>query len=751
MARWGQVKATRGTQIDPRHPFAQGLLYACLFEGYGASTGITPGIIARGIAPPVTATLGVNPITWSANAEGDCAVLAATTAFKIPAGSSSLPLTGITILAIRRYQSTPLDANGNTHITGSGIQVFCPYSDGVTYWDFGGASAPNRLTVSGLSFGGTRPDRWVFTAGAAGSSIWQNGIKVATQATALTRSSGSADIILGGPTGGDSPIEWNFFQILDYQWTDDLCRQWSAQPYAHLYSGGLSFPQRTSGPFTLPIFAESPATPVTGTGSLTAPTGLEAGTGTLAISGTATLTALVGLESGSGSAIVSGTATLTAPVGLEAGTGTESIPGTASLTAPHGLMAGVGTEIIYGAGGMTEPAGRMAATGTTHNSLSTAGCVVDFPVIIVPVPPPTPPPPPAMNVVGVGGLIAPLGQLAGNPMATTLVIPSTGTLYLPPGIYDITTPISWADRPVCVYGDAADLTIIRQLTPGLPVFQGNYSGFYKGSPDIHDLTLLTTVQNSAAAIQVTYPTEPLSSIAQICGKYRNLTIQADQLSLGSQGWKMGLDLISPWSAIIEHLIINGNVGGTIVSGSRGVRLSGVGSAGTLHNNVQVNSMEVGFEAKDRNQGLVYTACQAVRGTTGYWMNMDSAHPQPLVTMIGCHANTDANGVILAYMDQWVIIGLELYKGAAVNYIGVDVQHGAIGRLLGTSIANNVGGGTSIGVKVATLGNTIVGVSGQGLDSVVNFTAASQDNRWNSITGSGNTALVVNAGTNNTQG
>src|SRR5206468_3154902 len=69
----------------------------------------------------------------------------------------------------------------------SSCLVLTPYSDGTCYWDFGGTSGANRLTAAGLTFSTTVPERWIVTAGPQGSAIWQNGIKVASQATAISR------------------------------------------------------------------------------------------------------------------------------------------------------------------------------------------------------------------------------------------------------------------------------------------------------------------------------------------------------------------------------------------------------------------------------------------------------------------------------------------------------------------------------------------------------------------------------------
>lgn len=75
--------------------------------------------------------------------------------------------------------------------TGPILGCHLPYSDGTVYWDYGGNTAgTTRLSVAGLSFG---DDVWVFTTGARGMEIWQNGILRASNAANPTRTNTAAD------------------------------------------------------------------------------------------------------------------------------------------------------------------------------------------------------------------------------------------------------------------------------------------------------------------------------------------------------------------------------------------------------------------------------------------------------------------------------------------------------------------------------------------------------------------------------
>lgn len=80
--------------------------------------------------------------------------------------------------------------------------VHGPWSDGVVYWDFGGATAGStRLTVSGQSF---ELATWAFTTGARGMEIWKNGVRIASNAANPTRVQVGVDLKLGEHVNNNS-------------------------------------------------------------------------------------------------------------------------------------------------------------------------------------------------------------------------------------------------------------------------------------------------------------------------------------------------------------------------------------------------------------------------------------------------------------------------------------------------------------------------------------------------------------------
>lgn len=283
----GTMKPPLGAQIDPAHPLGQDACVVVPFhEGCGLPSvlrGVDP--LALGGIPPSLRLVPIGAPTWNSNREGvtgRCGTTADAWYLGVTGSAKWVPQAAITIAFIRRK----LDAtNRNTPIftcnsvaTWSGTascMVICPYSTGTVFWDFGGTSGANRLTVAGLSFSTTIPERWIFTAGPAGSAIWRDGIKLASQATAITRTvetgSGTPAINYGDALSNADVQEFNFLQVSARQWSDEVCRWWSAEPYAHLYPRPMTFVGSSHGKGRLPagiVGATAPSAAASGTGPL---------------------------------------------------------------------------------------------------------------------------------------------------------------------------------------------------------------------------------------------------------------------------------------------------------------------------------------------------------------------------------------------------------------------------------------------------------------------------------------------------
>jgi hypothetical protein len=166
---------------------------------------------------------------------------------------AAAPTDRVTLLYMRRkHDATNRDAIhvGVSFTDASRLMTHCPFTDGVVYWDFGGNSSPNRLTASGLGTQGIQ--KWAFVAGTRGSSIYLDGVRRATQASAITRTAGNNFGINGNVLGTQGDLQDVYLvAVYNVEWTPSMIAEWSVDPW-------LMFSQPES-PVGLPV-----APPVSG-------------------------------------------------------------------------------------------------------------------------------------------------------------------------------------------------------------------------------------------------------------------------------------------------------------------------------------------------------------------------------------------------------------------------------------------------------------------------------------------------------
>lgn len=238
----GSMKPGLGARVNPSHPFSKNLLLSVLFnEGFGPAIVTLNSAVFPTNGPQLASATG-SP-TWKSNRDGLALNFPTVNDYiTITDGTFTfLPSKNVTITIIRRKMDSTNRAVGffgANNTAGKRCGAHCPYNDGIVYWDFGGTTSPNRLTKSGLSFSTTIPEKWIFIAGDNGSAIWQNGVKVASQSTGISRTTGNDNLTLnkGNGVNGCDLQDINYFAIYNYQWSDYLCQYWSASPYEHLYS-----------------------------------------------------------------------------------------------------------------------------------------------------------------------------------------------------------------------------------------------------------------------------------------------------------------------------------------------------------------------------------------------------------------------------------------------------------------------------------------------------------------------------------
>jgi hypothetical protein len=268
--RRGSVKPPAGAiQLDWAHPFLKHHLLSVLFDGTGAlpawldwpgrpshpgATTGGPTVITSGHVRPRASTV-YDPFDaigtgYAHNMEGR-AWDVRTRFNSLDLGESTwFPTKNVTLCLIRRALeplSGAASGSGRNILIGQGnsaryCRAYVPWNgDGRTYFEFGGTSGAHVLSVSN-TISTTVPERYVFVAGDSGLAIWKNGVKIASSSSATSRSasttSSTDNLYLNGLSSADGldRAEYNFFMVVEREWPEELCRWWSAEPYAHLYA-----------------------------------------------------------------------------------------------------------------------------------------------------------------------------------------------------------------------------------------------------------------------------------------------------------------------------------------------------------------------------------------------------------------------------------------------------------------------------------------------------------------------------------
>lgn len=254
----GTMKPPPGALVNPDHPFARGMSFCIPLNDGGIyplveTPGPTPfpgSILTQGAPVGTTLTWGRDAVFeatfWDSNRDGRCittptggrGVGRVTGPVAALPGSPFYMTDRCTVAFIRRkLDTTPRGTPVFNYDAGAGsyIVIYAPSNDSTVYWYFG----TTALTVSITGTITTDVEKWIFTEGPSGPTIWRNGVKLAFSATPRTRTNnfGVSGYIGNNAGMGIGDIQqFNFVQLNDTQWSDEECRWWSAEPYAHLYA-----------------------------------------------------------------------------------------------------------------------------------------------------------------------------------------------------------------------------------------------------------------------------------------------------------------------------------------------------------------------------------------------------------------------------------------------------------------------------------------------------------------------------------
>lgn len=152
-------------------------------------------------------------------------------------GLTSIPTDQATVLFIRRKTDTTLRAakhwGNNVSTLANRCGLHAPFSDGNLYFDFGGASGNNRVTVAGESWT-TAADYLAVTAGVSGLKVYRNGKLIGTNGGNIvtrSRTAGEDMVINSGEGSAGDLQDVFFFAVANVEWPAALVQWWMQEPY----------------------------------------------------------------------------------------------------------------------------------------------------------------------------------------------------------------------------------------------------------------------------------------------------------------------------------------------------------------------------------------------------------------------------------------------------------------------------------------------------------------------------------------
>lgn len=259
-------------------------------------------------------------------------------------------------------------AGGTTNALGA----HWPWTDNNGYADFGGLTAPNRLTIASLfsQYDPRLRSVHVFRWGPAGAYVWVNGKLIGSSGTAVTARTTAGGIFgLGrkSSTGDNGSWQTEAFFYLDDERAD--AAELSVQPYARLVE------EYRIRRYFLPGASD---TGVTGTADISEAPDTATGAGTVGIPALATATEAADTAVAAGTVAIpgAGTATEAPDTAVGAGdvnqAGDTGVDASADITESPDTAVGAGTVGIPASGVVVEADDYVSGSGSVGDTASSA-------------------------------------------------------------------------------------------------------------------------------------------------------------------------------------------------------------------------------------------------------------------------------------------------------------------------------------------------------------------------------------------
>lgn len=136
-----------------------------------------------------------------------------------------------TIVMVRRLDTSVNDSTAFMSAVATAPDVCgasLPWGDGNVYWSFGGnTDGVNMATATAPSIPLGEPQSWVFVAGPHGMAIYQNGVLLASHATAAAGPSYTGPFHINASAVAGPIQTVSFFAVLDAEWNAQQAQEWT--------------------------------------------------------------------------------------------------------------------------------------------------------------------------------------------------------------------------------------------------------------------------------------------------------------------------------------------------------------------------------------------------------------------------------------------------------------------------------------------------------------------------------------------
>lgn len=268
-------------------------------------------------------------------------------------------------------------------------------------------------------------------------------------------------------------------------------------------------------------------------------------------------------------------------------------------------------------------------------------------------------------------------------------------VYFPPGVYDISGPLTLPDRPLTLRGEGMEVSELRwTVTSGSDGLVASPT-FYGGMPlTIRDLTLSTSAAEAGTAIKVDFPTA--DSVSQPTVRIQNVQVRPHGPAASSVGWRVGISLDDCWNASLSDVNIHGDTTDADPASGTNRLQYGLLLTGRT-NDASIRTVTI-YGAVDQAIRIVSAGPHEVEGPKmshlviigadhGVYAATSGEGLPPWLAVTDSHIATRTNGVFLERRHQSSVHGNLFYRDPSspetVNYAAVYAPAGG-----DTRVSNN---------------------------------------------------------------